>query len=148
MFKQLDSTRILPRLAARSKKEVLAELAAAVAGQFPGADAATITAVLLEREVMGSTGVGDSIALPHGKIKGLPELILWFGRSMEGISFDSHDGKPAHLFFLMLAPEAASAAYLKALSQLARTLKSPQLRARLMNAVDTDELAAIFRELS
>ncbi|MDH5299469.1 MAG: PTS sugar transporter subunit IIA, partial [Desulfobulbaceae bacterium] len=104
MFKQLDSTRILPRLAARSKKEVLAELAAAVAGQFPGADAATITAVLLEREVMGSTGVGDSIALPHGKIKGLPELILWFGRSMEGISFDSHDGKPAHLFFLMLAP--------------------------------------------
>ncbi len=147
MFKQLDSTRIISRLAARSKKEVLAELAAAVAAQLPGVSAEELTALLLEREGLGSTGVGDGIALPHGKIRGLPELVLWFGRSPEGIAFDTHDSKPAHLFFLLLAPEESSTAYLKALARLSRTLKTPQVRARLLGAADTDELAAIFREV-
>lgn len=147
MFKQLDSSRIIARLAARSKKEVLAELANAVAAQLPGFTAEQLGAVLLERENLGSTGIGDGIALPHGKLKGLPELLLWFGRSPEGIPFDSHDNKPAHLFFLMLAPMDSSAAYLKTLARLSRTLKNPQVRSRLLGAADTEALAVIFREV-
>lgn len=147
MFTQLDSSRIIASLAARSKREVLVELATAVAGRFPEYAVDDLCAILLERESLGSTGVGDGIAIPHGKLKGLREVVLWVGRSIDGIPFDSHDSKPAHLFFLLLAPEDAPSAYLKTLARLARALKTPQIRARLMAAPDSEALAAICLEV-
>ena len=96
--------------------------------------------VLQQREKLGSTGIGDGVAIPHGKVPDLSELVVAFGRSREGISFDAIDGKPAHLFFLLLAPENSTGQHLKALARISRMLKTPDFRRKLLDADTTSDL--------
>ena len=100
--------------------------------------------VLHERERLGSTGIGDGVAIPHGKLKNLDQLLLAFGCSKTGINFDSMDGKPAHLFFLLLAPEESVGIHLKTLARISKLLKSPAVRESLLNASGSDALFQII----
>jgi len=140
----LQPQAIVPSLRASNKREVLEELAAAV---VQGCDKLTrdqVVAVLLERENLGSTGIGDHIAIPHGKLPHLDHLILGFGRSLAGINFESLDGKPAHLFFLLLAPENSIGLHLKALAKLSKMLKDAGFRRQLMEAPDGDSIVRLI----
>lgn len=136
---------IVPELATTTKKEVLRELAAAAADQYPQLDIDQLCAILEERENLGSTGIGEGVAIPHGKIPGLDGLATVFGRSTNGIPFAAPDGRPIHLFFLLLAPVENSARYLAALAEVARFFRDHQVRAQLLQAESGEELTAILR---
>lgn len=137
---------IIPSLSASSKAAVLEELAAFTAEGHAGIDRAELLRVLNEREGLGSTGIGDGIAIPHGKLKGVERLLVVFGRSREGIYFDSLDGKPAHLFFLLVAPDEAAGQHLRVLACMSRLLKEPEARRKLLEAPDSAALYTIIRE--
>ena len=132
----LNSNRILPSLTATTKKGVLEELADALVKGFDNLDRHKVVEVLMERESLGSTGIGDNIAIPHGKLSNLDNLVLCFGRSLPGVNFDSMDGKPTHLFFLLMAPENSIGLHLKALAKISRLLKDSSFRRNLMAAAD------------
>jgi PTS system nitrogen regulatory IIA component len=101
---------------------------------------------LLEREKLGSTGIGDGVAIPHGKLVNLEELIVSFGRSKEGVEFDAMDGKPAHIFFLLMAPEDTTGKHLKALAKISKMLKDSTFRKKLLEAKSKDELYMIIAD--
>ena len=117
---------IKPDLSATSKEEALTELASLIA-MNEGLDEDKIVGVLKEREKLGSTGIGDGIAIPHGKLKGLKKLVASFGRSKKGIDFQSIDGKPTHLFFLLMAPENTAGVHLKALARHLQTAQGQEI---------------------
>lgn len=146
LFNDLEDGRILPNLTAATKTEALLELAEAVHNSCPEIATDTLYEALREREALGSTGIGEGIAIPHGKIKGLERIVLCFGRSAKGVPFDALDSKPTHLFFLLLAPVHSAAAYLSCLARLSRFLKNITIRTRLMNASDKLEIAEILAE--
>jgi PTS system nitrogen regulatory IIA component len=127
-------------LKAKSKRAVLAELSEIFTRDHAGIQSEAMIEVLLEREKLGSTGIGDGIAIPHGKLKGLDSLVISFGRSREGIDFDSIDGRPAHIFFLLMAPESSTGQHLKALAKISRMLKDPEFRNDLLSAKNAEEL--------
>jgi PTS system nitrogen regulatory IIA component len=137
---------VLEELKTRNKREVLAELAGVFAkGRIKvGLDA--ILHILLERERLGSTGIGEGIAIPHGKIPGLDEMVVSFGRSREGIAFEAMDGKPVHLFFLLMAPENSAGQHLKVLAKISRMLKDPAFRKNLLEAKMHEDLFRIIAE--
>ncbi len=137
---------IVPELSAVTKDEVLVELAGKVAESHPGLDQADLVRVLQEREKLGSTGIGDAIAIPHGKLKQARELVLAFGRSRGGIDFNALDSRPVQLFFLLVAPEDAIGVHLKMLARISRVLKDPAVRRRLIEAADADAIHAIILE--
>lgn len=144
LLTMLGKKRILPELSASSKKEALQELARALNPEFTEDTIQEICTVLKERESLGSTGKGEGIAIPHGKIKNLAQIEICFGRSIKGVPFDAVDDKPAHLFFLMLAPENAAGPYLKTLARLSRFLKKEKNRLHLLNASGVDEMAKVL----
>ncbi|MBU2226709.1 MAG: PTS sugar transporter subunit IIA [Proteobacteria bacterium] len=131
---------ILEELKATSKREVLVELAGAFAKGKLEFDSDAMLHVLLEREKLGSTGIGDGIAIPHGKLAGLEEMVVAFGRSREGVDFEAMDGKPVHLFFLLMAPENSVGQHLKALAKISRMIKDEAFRKKLLAAKECDEL--------
>jgi len=131
---------IVPDLKAQDKKGVLEELAQIITQQEPSLSKGSLLQVLLERERLGSTGIGDGIALPHGKLKELDHLCISFGRSTKGLDFDSIDEKPAYVFFLLLAPENSAGVHLKALAKISRMLKDGNFRRRLMGAQSGQEI--------
>ncbi|MBM4288232.1 MAG: PTS sugar transporter subunit IIA [Deltaproteobacteria bacterium] len=140
----LDYHLILPSLTATTKKAVLEELADALVQGFDNLDRQKVVEVLMERENLGSTGIGDHIAIPHGKLPDLDNLVLCFGRSLPGIDFDSMDGKPTHLFFLLMAPENSIGLHLKALAKLSRMLKDASFRRNLMLAADAQSILELI----
>ena len=142
----LQPAAIIPELSARTKEDVLAQLSRNVIDRHPYLDGQDLLQVLREREKLGSTGIGDGIAIPHGKSKSVNELVCAFARSREGVDFSSLDGRPVHLFFLLIAPENAAAIHLKALARISRILRDPAVRNDLMNAGDVRELFRIFQE--
>ena len=137
---------ILEELEARNQHDVLAELVGVFAKGGVRFDPEAMLQVLLERERLGSTGIGDGIAIPHGKLQGLDEILLSFGRSSEGIAFDAMDGKPVHLFFLLMAPENSAGLHLKILAKISRMLKDPALRDNLLRAKSKDTKTRIIEE--
>lgn len=137
---------IVPELTGKNKAEVLEELIEAVKRTKPQVNSVRLMKVLLERERLGSTGIGDGIAIPHGKLKDIDELVLSFGRSPEGIDFESMDGKPVHLFFLLVAPEACSGIHLRALAKIARLLKNGAVRKRLGQVTNKEEVFSIIQQ--
>ena len=139
--------RILPFLQAVSKKEALREMSAAIAKQIQELNEDAAFTALQEREALGSTGIGDGIAIPHAKIDSLREMIVFFARSKKGVQFDAHDSHPVHLFFVMLAPYGMGTTYLANLARLSRFLKSETIRSRLLQAGGQEELDAILAEL-
>ncbi|CAO0824276.1 nitrogen PTS system EIIA component [Desulfarculales bacterium] len=136
----LRQGQIIPDLQARSKRAVMLELCQAMRQERFYLDSDRLVEVLLERERLGSTGIGDGIAIPHGKLPHLTELQLAFGRSQVGVDFDSLDGKPVHLFFLVVVPEYSTDVHLKALARISRLLKSHAVRKYLMQAKDVQEM--------
>jgi len=131
---------IISDLKAHDKKGVLEELAKTITECDPSLSKASLLQVLLERERLGSTGIGDGIALPHGKLGGLHKLLISFGRSINGLNFDSIDEQPAYLFFLLLAPENSAGIHLKALAKISRLLKDSTFRQQLMGARTGEEI--------
>src|SRR4030042_411224 len=130
----LDPKCLLPDLQAANKRGVLEELATALVSEHKEVTLQAVVEVLLERERLGSTGIGDNIAIPHGKLSQLSRMLLAFGRSVKGVEFDSMDGKPSHLFFLLLAPVNSSGLHLKALAKISRMLMSQDFRDSLMGS--------------
>jgi len=131
---------IIPDLKAKDKKGVLGELAEAIASYDTNIDKGMLVKVLIEREHLGSTGIGDGVAIPHGKLSSVKQPIVSFGRSKKGLDFDSMDGQPAYLFFLLLAPENSSGVHLQVLTKIARILKSSTFRKTLMQVESREEL--------
>jgi nitrogen PTS system EIIA component len=142
----LEVNSIVPELKGRTKKLVLEELIDAVKQHKPHIDSDRLMKVLLERERLGSTGIGDGIAIPHGKLKDIEDLVLSFGRSAEGIDFESMDGKPVHLFFLLVAPEACAGIHLRALAKIARLLKNGTVRKRLAKVDNREDIFSIIQQ--
>ena len=135
----LKKDAIIPELNARHKKAVLEELCKTVAGQAH-LDADPLLEVLLDRERLGSTGIGEGIAIPHGKSRIVKELLVACGRSHDGVDFESMDGKPTHLFFLLLAPENSAGIHLKALAKISRLLKDPSFRQEFLAAEGASDM--------
>lgn len=148
-MKITDLTRkefIIENLGAKSKKDVLAELSAIFLKDKMKVNHDAMVNVLLEREKLGSTGIGDGIAIPHGKHSDLEQLIVTFGRSMDGVDFNAMDGKPVHLFFLLMAPESTTGQHLKVLAKISRMLKDNTFRINLMEAKTGDDLYRLISE--
>ena len=137
---------VLEQLKAGNKRDALAELAGVFAQGRIKVDSEAMLHVLLERERLGSTGIGDGIAIPHGKLPGLEEMVVSFGRSREGIAFEAMDGKPVHLFFLLMAPENSAGQHLKALAKISRMLKDANFRKNLLEAKMHEDLFRIIVE--
>ena len=136
----IDEDCIIPELKATDKKGVLEELAEPIVNHDASLDKGALVKILLERERLGSTGIGDGVAIPHGKSDGIRQPVISFGRSLAGLDFDSMDGEPAYLFFLLLAPENTASIHLKALARIARILKNSTFRKVLMEATTTQEI--------
>jgi PTS system nitrogen regulatory IIA component len=136
---------ILPDLQARDKLGILQELAAPVA-RAAGVSHAEMVRVLMERERLGSTGIGGGIGIPHGKLKGLDSLHLGFGLSRQGVDFESMDGRPTRIFFLLVTPENSTGLHLKVLARISRILKSEPFREKLLAAENRETIQAIIRE--
>ena len=136
---------IIPSLKASSKKQVLQELARK-ASEVSGADQREIFDVLLERERLGTTGVGHGIAIPHGKLPDLERIYGVFARMDQPIPFDSIDDEPVDLIFLLLAPEGAGADHLKALARVSRLLRDRSVFTKLRGCESADAIYALFGE--
>jgi PTS system nitrogen regulatory IIA component len=134
---------IIPALRAGSKKQVLQELAAKAA-ELTGQSERTIVDTLQQREKLGSTGVGNGIAIPHGKLAKLPKLFGLFARLERPVDFEALDGQPVDLVFLLLAPESAGADHLKALARFARLLRDPDVAIKLRGSRDPEVLYAVL----
>lgn len=139
----LTEKTIFTDLMAQNKRELLQELVAPVA-EMTSIPADTIMKVLLERERLGSTGIGQGIGIPHGKLKELTSLVMACGICRQGVSFDALDGKPAYLFFLLLAPENNAELHLQMLAKLSKYLKMPAFRNDLINAENPTEIIKII----
>ena len=142
----LSESLIVPELKAKNKREVLEELTASLVDHEEGLDHDRLVSVLMDREELGSTGIGEGLAIPHGKLNEIDHLFAVFGRSKHGVDFQSMDGKPAHLFFLLFAPENSAGVHLKALARISRLLKSATNRERLLDAKSRTEIFRIIAE--
>jgi PTS system nitrogen regulatory IIA component len=134
---------VVPALKANNKKKAIQELAARAA-KLSGQSERAILEVLTQREKLGSTGVGNGVAIPHGKLPKLDRLFGMFVRLEKPIDFDSLDGQPVDLIFLLLAPEAAGADHLKALARVARLLRDPDVARKLRDSRDADALYIVL----
>jgi len=142
----LSPDMVIADLKGTTKAEVLDELANALAAKYKEIKLADLIAVLAERERLGSTAIGDGIAIPHGKLRGVTKIIGAFGRHPQGVAFDSLDGGPSQLFFVLVAPEDSASLHLKALARVSRLLKEGSFRSRLLAAKDSAELYSLIKE--
>ena len=139
----LDRDAIIGALKANSKKKVLQDMAAPAAART-GVAERQIFETVLQRERLGSTGVGNGIAIPHGKLKDVSKLTGVFARLSNPVDFDAIDGEPVDLVFLLLAPESAGADHLKALSRIARAFRDPARVERLRATTDPEAILALL----
>ena len=137
---------VVDGLRSDTKEGVLRELSEAVCRLMPSLSPDRLAAILMEREALGSTGIGEGVAIPHGKVPGIDRLVAAFGRSQGGVQFASLDGKPARLFFLVVAPENSAGMHLKALARISRLLKDERFRRKLLAAEGADGLLQVLRE--
>jgi nitrogen PTS system EIIA component len=137
---------IIPTLASREKNAALEEMADGLVSYHRDLDKQKVLAVLLEREKISTTAIGEGVAIPHGKLPGVERVLGAFARSPQGVDFASLDGEPTHLFFVLVAPENAAADHLKALARISRLLKDGSFRRRLMEGQTSRELFQIIAE--
>jgi PTS system nitrogen regulatory IIA component len=133
-------------LGVQAKREVLAEMANALAKVEPQIEADRLLEVLLEREALQSTGIGEGVAIPHGKMVGLDRLVASFARSHEGVDFEAIDGQRTHHFFLLVVPEHSGGQYLKALARISRFFRDPTFRQRLSEVESLEDLIHAIEE--
>jgi PTS system nitrogen regulatory IIA component len=141
----LNKNAIIDDLKAKDKKGILEELVFPLV-EITGIDQAILVNVLIERERLGSTGIGGGVGIPHGKLDELTSIVLGFGVSRSGVDFESMDGKPAHLFFLLLTPENSAGLHLKLLARISRLLKKGPFKDRLLQAKDRNEIYHAIRD--
>ncbi len=141
----LHKEAIISDLKAVDKQGVLEELVMPIAS-IAGLNQDCLVRVLMERERLGSTGIGEGVGIPHGKLKDLASLVLGFGLSRKGVDFESMDGQPTHIFFLLVTPENSTGLHLKLLAQISRILKNEFFRQKLMDAANSDEIYSIIQE--
>ncbi len=133
-------------LAAGSKREILNQMARALASAEAEVDEARLVEVLIEREKLQSTGIGEAVAIPHGKLPGISRLLASFARSRTGVDFESIDGQDTHLFFLLVVPEHSGGQHLKALARISRFFRDAAFRKRLLGAETLDEVFRAIEE--
>lgn len=142
----LTKEAVIPALVAREKNAVLKEMATGLVANHPALDEKRVLEVLLERERISTTAIGEGVAIPHGKLRGVDRVVGIFARSLEGVDFASLDGGPTHLFFVLIAPENAAADHLKALARISRLLKDPTFRSRLIEGKTRQEIFEIIAQ--
>jgi PTS system nitrogen regulatory IIA component len=135
----LRADAVIANLSGQTGQAVLAELCRPLAAAQK-VDAQRLVETLLDREKLGSTGIGEGVAIPHGKVPGLPGLMASFGRSIPGIDFRAIDGRTTHLFFTLFAPENSAGAHLKALARISRIFKNPAFREAILKAETAEEV--------
>lgn len=141
----LPKDAILADLKAQDKKGILEELVEPIS-RLKAVNREELVRVLMERERLGSTGIGSGIGIPHGKLRGLDGLALGFGLSRKGVDFESMDNRPTHIFFLLVTPENSTGLHLKLLARISKILKHDPFRERLLKAADREEIYAIIKE--
>ena len=141
----LRADAVIANLSGQTGPAVLGELCRPIAAA-QRMDAQRLVDTLLDREKLGSTGIGEGVAIPHGKMPGLPGLVASFGRSTAGVDFRAIDGRPTHLFLALLAPESAGAEHLQALARASRLLKRPAFRQALLDAPYAAEMYRLVVE--
>ena len=137
---------VILNLGVRSKREVLAEMADALAKVEPQIESDRLLEVLEEREALQSPGIGEGVAIPHGKLAGLDRLVASFARSTEGVDFDSIDRQPTHHFFLLVVPDHSGGQYLKALARISRFFRDPSFRQMLSDAESLEDVVRVIDE--
>lgn len=142
----LSQSSISSDLESQDKEGVLRELSELAGSRCDKLVPDDVFQILSDREKLGSTGVGNGVAIPHGKIKGLEDVLILFGRSKKGIDFKSHDHKPAYLFFVVLAPETVVGVHLQVLARLSRLLKAETTRDKIINISDDSLFETIIAE--
>ena len=141
---QLEEQNILLELESTGKEGILRELAANAHEQFPAITAETIYQVLKERERLGSTGVGNGVAIPHGKLPGLDKILLCFARSQAGIGFEAKDNRPVHLLVMILSPVDDAEQYLQTLARVSKLLKDERIKNKLFQATSSRTIFQLF----
>ena len=141
----LKKEAVIADLKSADKKGVLEELSGPVSTLFD-IEQDNLVTILMEREQLGSTGIGGGIGIPHGKLKNLDALVLGFGLSRRGVDFESMDGRPTHIFFLLVTPENSTGLHLKLLARISRILKNDPFKAKLMAAGSAEEIIGIIAE--
>ncbi len=142
----LSPQAVIADLQATSKSDVLRELAGSLARANPSLNADRLVEVLKEREKLGSTGIGEGVAIPHGKLAGLGQLLASFGVARRGVDFEAIDGKPTQLFFALVAPENSAGVHLKALARISRLFKNPHFRQAILEAKTPEEIHALIAQ--
>ncbi|GAB6125442.1 PTS sugar transporter subunit IIA [Humidesulfovibrio idahonensis] len=141
----LDRDLVLPELASTTKPDVLREMTGAIAARHPHLDAELALSVLLDREGLGTTGIGDGVAIPHGKLPALENIIVLVARSKMGVDFEALDFKPCNIFFLVLAPEQMTGIHLRILAHISRLIKDESFRKDFFDAPDRDALFKLLQ---
>jgi nitrogen PTS system EIIA component len=136
--------RILTEMRSTRKRDALMELASLMSGPSASLSREEIVRALNDRERLASTAIGDEIAIPHGKLSGLPGLMLGIARSPRGLEFDSVDGRPTRLFFVLLGPEHSTGIHLKALARISRLCKEPMFRTSMLEAEDARAMLGVL----
>jgi len=136
----LDKKAVIPNLKSQSKNEIIKELAEGLSSVVPNLNNERLVESLLEREKLCSTAVDSGIAIPHAKLSGISNIVAQFGKSAQGIPFDSLDGKPTQLFFMIIAPENATGSHIHLLARISKIFKNPELRAKLIKSNNGDEI--------
>lgn len=136
---------VIDSLSGQTAHAVLVELCRPIAAASR-VEAQKLVETLVEREKLGSTGIGEGVAIPHGKVAGLPDLLASFGRSRDGVDFKAIDGKRTFLFFTLFAPEACAGAHLKALARISRLFKNPAFRESILHAADAAEIHRLIEQ--
>jgi PTS system nitrogen regulatory IIA component len=142
----LNDQSVIPALSSREKNAALQEMADSLVANYPFLKKERVFEVLLEREKISTTAIGEGVAIPHGKLPGVERVLGVFARSQEGVDFASLDSAPTHLFFVLIAPENAAADHLKALARISRLLKDEAFRRRLMEGKSSQEIFQIIAE--
>ena len=137
---------IIENLVSTDKESTLDELSSFLKDKGMVSNKETLQSALMEREALGSTGIGENVAIPHAKISAIDQIITVFGRSIKGIEFDSLDKKPVHFIYLVLAPMNSSGQHLKVLARISRLLKNKSLRESIISATEANQIYAIIAD--
>ena len=137
---------IIDSLVSNDKASTLEELSSFLKNKGLISNKENLLNALMEREQLGSTGIGENVAIPHAKISEIDQIITIFGRSIKGIEFDSLDKKPVHFIYLVLAPAKSSGQHLKVLARISRLLKNKSLREAIMGAAEINQIYSIIAD--
>lgn len=142
----LDERTIIPELKKGNKEEAIGEMVNKLVALGEIKDGEETVKILMEREKLGSTGIGEGVAIPHGKSRDVKKITAVFAKSKEGIDFEALDGEPVYLFFLLVAPESSTSEHIKALARISRLLKDSNFRKKLRIKQTAEEILSAISE--